>query len=125
MPHSLAGLEDQLLGRVILTEKKELETERTQLIADVTANNRKIKELEENLLHKLGTVQVRTPFSRCDLNQLTLKCVESITLFMSHLFPAGPSDRRRRINVGIKYHEADSGGNQREAEHRERHGVEN
>ncbi|KAK9298339.1 hypothetical protein QLX08_008257 [Tetragonisca angustula] len=54
---TVKGLEDQLLGRVILTEKKELETERTQLIADVTANNRKIKELEANLLHKLTTVE--------------------------------------------------------------------
>lgn len=56
--HIFIGLEDQLLGRVILTEKKELETEKTQLIADVTANNRKIKELEANLLHKLTTVEV-------------------------------------------------------------------
>lgn len=32
--------------------------ERIQLIADVTANNRKIKELETNLLHELRTVQV-------------------------------------------------------------------
>ncbi|CAK9824517.1 Dynein axonemal heavy chain 8 [Anthophora retusa] len=54
---TIKGLEDQLLGRVILTEKKELETEKTQLIADVTANNRKIKELEANLLHKLTTVE--------------------------------------------------------------------
>jgi len=58
----ISGLEDQLLGRVILTERKELETEKTQLIADVTANNRKIKELETNLLHKLGTVQVQIVF---------------------------------------------------------------
>ncbi|XP_058810344.1 dynein axonemal heavy chain 8 [Phymastichus coffea] len=54
---TMKGLEDQLLGRVILTEKKELETERTRLITDVTANKRKIKELEANLLHKLTTVQ--------------------------------------------------------------------
>jgi len=54
----LAGLEDQLLGRVILTEREELETERKQLISHVTANKRKIKELEENLLHKLATVHV-------------------------------------------------------------------
>ncbi|XP_015430178.1 PREDICTED: dynein heavy chain 8, axonemal [Dufourea novaeangliae] len=54
---TIKGLEDQLLGRVILTERKELETEKTQLIADVTANNRKIKELEANLLHKLTTVE--------------------------------------------------------------------
>ncbi|XP_047349430.1 dynein axonemal heavy chain 8 isoform X8 [Vespa velutina] len=54
---TMKGLEDQLLGRVILTEEEELETERVQLIADVTANRRNIKELEANLLHKLTTVQ--------------------------------------------------------------------
>ena len=52
------GLEDQLLGRVIVTEKKELEIERTNLITGVTANKRKMKELEANLLHKLSTVEV-------------------------------------------------------------------
>ncbi|KAH9641787.1 hypothetical protein HF086_003913 [Spodoptera exigua] len=51
------GLEDQLLGRVILTEKAELETERTQLIKDVTANRRKMQELESNLLQKLTTIE--------------------------------------------------------------------
>ncbi|KAF7401630.1 hypothetical protein HZH68_007450 [Vespula germanica] len=54
---TMKGLEDQLLGRVILTEEEELETERVQLIADVTANRRNITELETNLLHKLTTVQ--------------------------------------------------------------------
>ncbi|XP_048268511.1 dynein axonemal heavy chain 8 [Bombus terrestris] len=54
---TIKGLEDQLLGRVILTERKELENEKTQLIANVTANNRKIKELEANLLQKLTTVE--------------------------------------------------------------------
>lgn len=54
---TMKGLEDQLLGRVILTEKRELETERTNLIKDVTANRRKMLELEENLLVKLTTTQ--------------------------------------------------------------------
>ncbi|KAK9891390.1 hypothetical protein WA026_014631 [Henosepilachna vigintioctopunctata] len=54
---TIKGLEDQLLGRVILTEKRELETERTQLMIDVTANRRKMQELEENLLYKLTTTQ--------------------------------------------------------------------
>ncbi|XP_068084800.1 dynein axonemal heavy chain 8 [Anabrus simplex] len=54
---TIKGLEDQLLGRVILFEKKELEFERTSLIQDVTFNKRKMKELEENLLYKLTTVQ--------------------------------------------------------------------
>ncbi|XP_060805314.1 dynein axonemal heavy chain 8 [Amyelois transitella] len=54
---TMQGLEDQLLGRVILTEKAEMEAERTQLIKDVTANRRKMQELEANLLHKLTTIQ--------------------------------------------------------------------
>ncbi|KPI94919.1 Dynein heavy chain 8, axonemal [Papilio xuthus] len=54
---TMQGLEDQLLGRVILTEKAELESERTHLIMDVTSNRRKMQELEANLLHKLTTIQ--------------------------------------------------------------------
>jgi len=41
-----------------MTEKQELEAERTALIEDVSSNKRKMKELEDNLLYKLTSIKV-------------------------------------------------------------------
>ncbi|XP_050432698.1 dynein axonemal heavy chain 5 [Adelges cooleyi] len=54
---TMQGLEDQLLGRVILMEKSDLEAERVALFESVIQNQRSMKEFESNLLHKLSSIQ--------------------------------------------------------------------
>ncbi|CAG9462434.1 unnamed protein product [Pedinophyceae sp. YPF-701] len=54
---TLEGLEDQLLGKLILRERYELEEQRQQLMAEANSYKRKIKQLEDDLLFRLSNSQ--------------------------------------------------------------------
>ncbi|KIZ06070.1 Dynein gamma chain, flagellar outer arm [Monoraphidium neglectum] len=54
---TMAGLEDQLLGKLILKEKHELEEQRQALLEEVQSYKKKIKQLEDDLLFRLSNSQ--------------------------------------------------------------------
>jgi dynein heavy chain len=51
------GLQDQMLGRVVAMEQKELEQTRQQLIVEDAENQRQLKEIEDKILYKLKTAE--------------------------------------------------------------------
>ena len=54
---TIHGLEDQLLGRVVKSEKSELEMERVKLVEEIIESKATIEEMEENLLEKLNSIE--------------------------------------------------------------------
>ncbi|GAB0086567.1 Dynein heavy chain [Sergentomyia squamirostris] len=54
---TLTGLENQILGRVIRSEKAELEQQRIQLIEDIARDTKTMEDLEQNLLLKLSSIE--------------------------------------------------------------------
>ena len=51
---TMSGLEDQLLGRVIKKEKRELEEMLEQVLAEVNSNRKALQELDSQLLDRLS-----------------------------------------------------------------------
>jgi len=52
---TMLGLEQQLLGRVVMAERAELEEQRVKLVEEVTSNQKTLKALEDDLLYRLAT----------------------------------------------------------------------
>ena len=51
------GLQDQMLGRVVAMEQKELELQRQQLIVEDAENQRQLKEIEDKILYLLKNAE--------------------------------------------------------------------
>jgi len=51
-------VQDQLLGIVAAKEKPELEEKKNELIVESAANKKKLKEIEDEILHVLSTSEV-------------------------------------------------------------------
>ena len=51
---TMNGLEQQLLGRVVMQERAELEEQRQKLVEEVTTNQKTLKGLEDDLLYRLA-----------------------------------------------------------------------
>jgi dynein heavy chain len=51
------GLQDQMLGRVVAMEQKELEAQRQQLVIEDAENQRQLKEIEDKILHLLKNAE--------------------------------------------------------------------
>ena len=92
---TMAGLEDQLLGKLILKEKHELEEQRQQLVEDVQSYKKKIKQLEEDLLFRLSNSQgnLLDDTELIDVLAITKQTAQEVTEKLNNA-----SETNRKIN---------------------------
>ncbi|CAL8466541.1 g6077 [Coccomyxa elongata] len=90
-----AGLEDQLLGKLILKEKTELEEQSVALMEEVQSYRRRIKQLEDDLLFRLSNSQGNL---LDDTELIGVLAVTKATAAQVNQKLAGASEARRRIS---------------------------
>ncbi|KAJ3118419.1 Dynein heavy chain 7, axonemal [Phlyctochytrium bullatum] len=75
------GLEDQLLGIVVAKERPELEEEKTQLILQSAENKKRLKEIEDQILHILSSAEGNILENETAIEVLSSSKVISVELF--------------------------------------------
>jgi dynein heavy chain len=75
------GLEDQLLGIVVLKERPDLEEEKTQLILQSAENKKKLKEIEDKILEILSSAEGNILENETAIEVLSSSKIVSVELF--------------------------------------------
>ncbi|KAJ1569606.1 Dynein heavy chain 12, axonemal [Cladochytrium tenue] len=78
---SVKGFKDQLLGIVVAKERPELEEEKTQLILQSAENNKKLKEIEDQILQILSLAEGNTLENETAIEVLSSSKILSVELF--------------------------------------------
>lgn len=105
------GLEDQLLGKLILKEKHELEEQRQALLEEVQSYKKKIKQLEDDLLFRWGVTahgteglwdgSMECPPSRAVVDSTAVAAqLAAALLFDRHILVVKSSDHALKACMG-------------------------
>ncbi|KAJ9508838.1 hypothetical protein QJQ45_028152, partial [Haematococcus lacustris] len=90
---TMTGLEDQLLGKLILKEKHELEEQRQQLLEEVQSYKKKIKQLEDDLLLSNSQGNLLDDTELIDMLAVTKQTAQDVTEKL-----ANASETNKKIN---------------------------
>jgi dynein heavy chain len=96
------GLEDQLLGIVVAKERPELEEEKSRLVIEAAENKRKLKEIEDQILHVLSASEGNILDDQSAIDILSSSKVISDEIAAKQVIADATSKKLDEIREGYK-----------------------